>query len=222
MRILVAEDDPKTARIVRTALTEEGYTVDTADTGDAAVKSAGDYDLLLLDVMLPGRDGWAVLKELRTNGVTTPVIFLTARDAVDDRVKGLDLGADDYLVKPFAVGELAARVRTVLRRGTGRPTETLKIADFELDLIRQTATRGGATLDLTPTEFSLLAVLARRAGTALSRGTLAEQVWGLGFDPGSNVIDVNVRRLRAKADDPFPVKRIRTVRGVGYALDAGP
>ncbi len=220
--LLLVEDDPKTVAILRRGLTENGYAVDTAATGaDGLAKAtAGRYDLVILDVMLPGKDGWAVLRDLRAAGVATPVLFLTARDAVRDRVKGLELGADDYLVKPFAFAELLARVRTVLRRGPARPPEVVRVADLEIDLARQKATRGGVPLDLTPKEFVLLALLARRAGEVLSRALIAEHVWGVRLDPDTNVVDVHVRRLRAKADDPFEAKLIHTVRGVGYVLEA--
>src|SRR5262249_6500525 len=175
---------------------------------------ADGYDLIILDVMLPRRDGWSVLKELRRAGKQTPVLFLTARDSVHDRVKGLELGADDYLVKPFAFSELLARVRSIMRRGAPGQTESLRIADLEIDLIRHKATREGKRLDLTPKEFALLSLLARRAGEVLSRTLIAEQVWDMTFDSGTNVVDVHVRRLRAKVDDPFEHKLIHTVRGV--------
>ncbi len=222
MKILLVEDDAKTLAVLRKGLVENGYVVDTAATGadGLARAAAGGYDLIVLDVMLPRKDGWAVLRELRAAGVTTPVLFLTARDAVRDRVKGLELGADDYLVKPFAFAELLARVRTVLRRGSSRPPDTIPVGDLAIDLARQKATRGGAALDLTPKEFVLLALLARRPGEVLSRALIAEHVWGVKLDPDTNVVDVHVRRLRAKADDPFDAKLIHTVRGVGYVLEA--
>jgi two-component system, OmpR family, copper resistance phosphate regulon response regulator CusR len=221
VKLLLVEDDPKTVAILRKGLVENGYAVDTAATGaDGFTQAAtGGYDLVILDVLLPGKDGWAVLRDLRAGGVTTPVLFLTARDSVRDRVKGLELGADDYLVKPFAFAELLARVRTLLRRGPARQPDTLCVADLEIDLARQKATRGGVALDLTPKELVLLALLAQRAGEVLSRGTIARHVWDVQTDPDSNVVDVHVRRLRAKADDPFPVKLIHTVRGVGYVLE---
>jgi two-component system copper resistance phosphate regulon response regulator CusR len=172
--------------------------------------------------MLPQRDGWSILAELTRLGQGTPVLFLTARDAVPDRVKGLELGADDYLVKPFAFSELLARVRSVLRRRTATPPETLHIADLEIDLVRHRATRGGRPLDLTPKEFTLLALLTRRAGEVHSRALIAELVWGLRVESDSNVVDVHVRRLRSKMDDPFAHKLIHTVRGVGYVLEDRP
>ena len=221
MTILVVEDEPKTAAFLARGLTEAGFAVDVAATGTDGLARArdGHYDLVVLDVQLPGKDGWAVLAELRKAGDATPVLFLTARDAVDDRVKGLELGADDFLVKPFAFAELLARVRAVVRRGAARPADRLRVADLDLDVARQKATRAGRPLDLTPKEFVLLALFVRRAGEPLSRALIAEQVWDVNFDPDSNVVDVHVRRLRAKADDPFDRKLIHTVRGVGYVLE---
>jgi two-component system copper resistance phosphate regulon response regulator CusR len=169
--------------------------------------------------MLPQRDGWSILAELRRSGKQTPVLFLTARDAVPDRVKGLELGADDYLVKPFAFSELLARVRSVLRRRAGKAPDVLRIGDLEVDLLRHKATRGGKRLDLTAKQFALLALLARRSGEVLSRTLIAEQVWDMNFDSDTNVVDVHVRRLRAKVDDPFEQKLIHTVRGAGYVLE---
>jgi len=172
--------------------------------------------------MLPEQDGWSVLSAMRAGGIRAPVIFLTARDAVHDRVKGLDLGADDYLVKPFAFSELLARVRSLLRRGPARQPDTVRVADLELDLVRYRATRAGQRLELTPKEFLLLSLLARRAGEVLSRTLIAETVWDMNFDSDTNVVDVHVRRLRSKVDDPFERKLIQTVRGVGYVLEDRP
>lgn len=177
------------------------------------------HDLIVLDVMLPGRDGWSVLSQLRRDGNQTPILMLTARDRVQDRVKGLELGADDYLVKPFAFSELLARVRSILRRGPSRQADTMRIADLEIDLTRMKALRGGKRLDLTPREFSLLTLFSRRTGEVLSRTFIAEQVWDMNFDSDSNVVDVHIRRLRSKVDDPFDTKLIHTVRGVGYVLE---
>jgi len=221
MKLLLVEDDRKTVAYLRKGLVDAAFTVDVALRGDDGLHLArtGDYDLIVLDVMLPGRDGWSVIAELRESGRQTPVLFLTAMDAVSDRVRGLELGADDYLVKPFAFSEFLARVRSVLRRGTARQKEILRIADLEVDTIRFAASRSGRKLDLTPKEFGLLALLARRAGDVLSRTLIAEQVWDMNFDSDSNVVDVHIRRLRAKVDDPFPVKLIHTVRGVGYVLE---
>ncbi len=222
MRLLIVEDERKAAAYLRKGLTESGFVVDAAPDGEAGLyqATATDYDLIILDVLLPGRDGWSVLTELRRRGRATPVLFLTARDAIQDRVRGLELGADDYLVKPFAFSELLARVRSILRRGPGRQPETVRVGDLELDLPRHRAVRAGARLELTPKEFALLELLARRAGEVLTRTRIAEQVWEMNFDSETNVVDVAVRRLRQKVDDPFATKLIHTVRGVGYVLEA--
>jgi two-component system copper resistance phosphate regulon response regulator CusR len=217
----VVEDEAKAAAYLRKGLTERGFIVDVAVNGDAGFQAAGDfdYDLIILDVMLPGRDGWTLFSDLRRTGKQTPVLFLTARDSVQDRVKGLELGADDYLVKPFAFSELLARVRTVLRRGPSHPAESFQVADLEIDPLRHRATRSGRRLDLTPKEFALLLLLIRRTGEVLTRTLIAEQVWDMNFDSDTNVVDVHVRRLRSKVDDPFERKLIHTVRGVGYVLE---
>lgn len=221
MHILIVEDDKKASAYLRKGLSENGFTVDVADQGEDGLYLArtGHYDLIILDVMLPERDGWSLIAELRRSGKQTPVLFLTARDSVQDRVKGLELGADDYLVKPFAFSELLARLRSILRRGSARQHEILRVADLEIDLLRHKAIRGGKRLDLTPKEFSLLSLLARRMGEVLSRTLIAEQVWDMNFDSDTNVVDVAVRRLRRKVDDPFTKKLIRTLRGVGYVLE---
>ena len=224
MRVLIVEDEPKTAAYLAKGLAENAFVVDVADKGDDGLHLArnGSYDLIVLDVMLPGLDGWAVLTAIRQEGCQTPVLILTARDAVDDRVKGLELGADDYLVKPFAFSELLARVRSILRRGPARLSDTVRVADLELDVVRHRASRGARRLDLTPKEFALLSLLARRSGEVLSRTMIAEQVWDMNFDSDTNVVDVHVRRLRSKVDDPFGPKLIHTVRGVGYVLEERP
>jgi two-component system copper resistance phosphate regulon response regulator CusR len=221
MRILVVEDEPKTAAYLRKGLSEGGYVVDCSIDGEEGLHLAqtSNYDLVILDVMLPRRDGWSVITELRRVGKQTPVLFLTARDQVHDRVKGLELGADDYLVKPFAFSELLARMRSVLRRGPSRPSETLKFTDLEIDFPRRRVTRCGKRVDLTAKEFDLLSLLARRAGEILSRTIIAEQVWDMNFDSDTNVVDVAVRRLRQKIDEPFTKKLVHTVRGVGYVLE---
>ncbi|HYM01733.1 MAG TPA: heavy metal response regulator transcription factor [Stellaceae bacterium] len=222
MKILVVEDEVKTASSLKKGLEENGFVIDVAENGEDGSHLAytGSYDLIILDVMLPGRDGWTVMADLRRHGVQTPVLFLTARDAVHDRVKGLELGADDYLVKPFAFSELLARVRTILRRGAAtRKASFLKVADLEIDLDRHRATREGRPLDLTPKEFLMLSLLMRRSGDVLSRPLIAEQVWDINFDCDSNVVDVHMRRLRSKVDDPYKTKLLHTVRGIGYVLE---
>lgn len=224
MRILVIEDDKKAAAYLQKGLTENGFVVDAANTGRDGLHLATteNYDLIILDVMLPERDGWSVLEDVRRGGRQTPVLFLTARDAVQDRVKGLELGADDYLIKPFAFSELLARVHSILRRGQVRLPEIIRIADLEIDLLRHKASRSGKRLDLTPKEFALLSLLARRTGQVLSRTLIAEQVWDMNFDSDTNVVDVAIRRLRRNVDDPFAKKLIHTVRGVGYVMEERP
>ncbi len=220
MRILIVEDEKKTAAYLKKGLSENGFVVDAAHQGDEGLSLATskDYDLIILDVMLPGLDGWSVLGELRKQAKQIPVLFLTARDRVEDKVKGLELGADDYLVKPFAFSELLARVRSILRRGDARSSDTLQVADLEIDFLKHSAMRAGKHLDLTPKEFLLLSLFARRKGEVLSRTLIAEQVWDMNFESDTNVVDVAVRRLRRKVDDPFTQKLIRTIRGVGYVL----
>lgn len=222
MKILVIEDEIKTSRFLRRGLTEAGFVVDVAADGIEGMHLAleMEFDLIIVDVMLPAIDGWQVLARLREAGRRTLILMLTARDAVHERVRGFELGADDYLVKPFAFSELLARVRSLLRRSSPRVQETICAADLEIDLMRHRATRAGHKIDLTAKEFLLLTLLARRAGEVLSRTLIAETVWDMNFDSDTNVVDVNVRRLRSKVDDPFPIKLIHTVRGAGYVLDA--
>ena len=221
MKLLVVEDEDKTAGYLRKGLQESGFVVDVAATGEDGLHQAktAHYDLVILDVMLPQLDGWAVAQSLRSGGKQTPILFLTARDSVEDRVKGLELGADDYLVKPFAFSELLARVRSILRRGPGRESDELVIGDLQIDFRKHKAHRAGKRLDVTPKEFALLSLLARHAGEVLSRTLIAEQVWDMNFDSETNVVDVHVRRLRSKVDDPFEKKLIHTVRGAGYVLE---
>lgn len=221
MRILVVEDEKRTASYLEKGLGEQGFIVDVAQNGldGEHLAVTMDYDVIVLDVSLPGRSGWEVVQAIRKTK-STPVLFLTARDQVDDRVKGLELGADDYLVKPFAFSELLARIRSLLRRGRSREPDVLEIADLQLDLVRRRVTRGGQRISLTPKEFALLSLLVRRRGEVLSRTLIAEQVWDMNFDSDTNVVDVAIRRLRAKVDDPFPTKLIHTIRGVGYVCDA--
>jgi two-component system, OmpR family, copper resistance phosphate regulon response regulator CusR len=222
MKILVVEDEPKTGEYLRIGLTQAGFTVRVAANGwdglDEALSEA--YDLVILDVMLPGIDGWEVIRQLRQENKTLPVLFLTARDEIDDRVKGLELGADDYLVKPFAFPELLARIRTRIRRNQATPSlDKLSVADLEMDLPRRRVTRAGKRIDLTNKEFSLLELLVRREGEVLPRALIASQVWDMNFSSDTNAVDVAVRRLRSKVDDDFQPKLIQTVRGVGYMLE---
>ena len=221
MKILVVEDEPKAAGYLKQGLAESGYTVEVAHNGTDGLHTAltGDHDLVILDVMLPGIDGFAVLSALRT-ARQVPVLMLTARGKTDDKVRGFDLGADDYLVKPFQFPELLARVRALLKRGQPATVDpVLRVGDLELDAVRHRATRGGQRVDLTAKEFALLTLLAQRTGEVLSRTQIASLVWDIHFDSDSNVVEVAMRRLRAKIDDPFPDKLIHTVRGVGYVLE---
>jgi two-component system copper resistance phosphate regulon response regulator CusR len=224
MKILVVEDERRAAEYLRQGLAESGYAVEVALNGTDGLHAAmnGDHDLIVLDVMLPGLDGFAVLAALRT-AKQTPVLMLTARAQVNDKVHGFDLGADDYLVKPFQFPELLARVRTLLKRGkpvTMDPVQ--RVADLEIDPVRHRATRGGHRIDLTAKEFALLALLVQKVGEVLSRTQIASLVWDIHFDSETNVVDVAIRRLRAKIDDPFAMKLIHTVRGVGYVLEQRP
>ncbi|MGE6790615.1 heavy metal response regulator transcription factor [Pseudomonas guineae] len=221
MRILVVEDEVKTADYLCKGLSESGYRVEVALNGldGQHLVQEHEFDLIILDVMLPGLDGWQLLQIIRRK-LQTPVLFLTARDAVEDRVKGLELGADDYLVKPFSYAELLARVRTLLRRGPPREVEQFQVADLHLDLLRRKVTRNGERLTLTNKEFALLHLLLSREGEVLSRTLIASHVWQMNFDSDTNVVDVAIRRLRAKVDDPYPLKLIHTVRGMGYMLEA--
>ena len=222
MKLLIVEDQAKTGQYLRQGLSEAGFGTELAADGITGQHLAltGDYSLLILDVMLPGRDGWQILQAVRSAGLNMPVLFLTARDAVEDRVHGLELGADDYLVKPFAFSELLARVRSLLRRGSSTTQETsLQLADLRLDLIRRRVERNGQRIDLTAKEFSLLELLLRRQGEVLPKSLIASQVWDMNFDSDTNVIEVAIRRLRLKIDDLHEHKLIHTVRGMGYVLE---
>ncbi|MEO7106827.1 MAG: heavy metal response regulator transcription factor [Rhodoferax sp.] len=220
MRILVVEDEVKAADYLCKGLGESGYVVEVAHNGidGQFLAQEYDFDLIILDVMLPGIDGWQLLQIIRRKS-QVPVLFLTARDAVEDRVKGLELGADDYLVKPFSYAELLARVRTLLRRGAPREVEQFQVADLQLDALRRRVVRGTERITLTNKEFALLQLLMERSGEVLSRTQIASQVWQMNFDSDTNVVDVAIRRLRAKVDDPFNPKLIHTVRGMGYTLE---
>lgn len=221
MKILIVEDEPKTAAFVKRGFTEEGFVADVATDGMDGLHLAltEDYDAIVLDVLLPKQDGWQVLTEIRKHRPDQPVILLTALDAVSQRVKGLDMGADDYLVKPFSFSELHARVRNALRRAPSRQPDVLQLADLDMDLIRHKVSRAGKALDLAPQEYRLLEYLLRHPGEVLTRTRLAEQVWDMNFDGDSNVVDVAVRRLRRKVDDSSDRKLIHTLRGVGYVLE---
>ncbi len=221
MRILIIEDESKTTEFLAKGLKESGFSVDTADNGldGLSALEENNYDLAILDVMLPKLDGWSVLSVLRSKDIQTRVLLLTARDSVEDRVKGLELGADDYLVKPFAFSELLARSRSLMRRGTASEIQTIRCADLEIDAIKHRVTRNHQRIELTPKEFQLLLLLARSPGEVFSRTVIAEQVWDMNFDSDTNVVDVAIRRLRTKIDDPFDNKLIHTIRGVGYAFE---
>lgn len=220
MRVLVVEDQPRTGEYLRQGLAEEGFVVDLAQSGidGRHLALTGEYDLIILDVMLPLVDGWQILQDVRRSDKRTAVVMLTARAEVEDRVKGLDLGADDYLIKPFAFSELLARVRSILRRGRARDPQVIRVADVELNFVRRRVTRGGQRIDLTAKEFALLELFLRHPGEVLSRTRIAENVWDMNFHSDTNVVDVAVRRLRAKIDDQFTPKLIHTLGGMGYVL----
>ena len=220
MKLLVVEDEPKTAQYLHKGLSENGFTVDVAPNGVDGLHLAlsSDYDIVVLDVMLPGIDGWEVIRRLRQEK-PTPVLFLSARGTVEDRISGLELGGDDYMAKPFAFSELLARIRTLLRRGSEREPDVLHVSDLALDARARRVTRGGELVHVTAKEFSLLHLLMRHRGEVLSRTVIAEQVWDMNFDSDTNVVEVAIRRLRSKIDDPYAQKLIHTVRGVGYVLD---
>ena len=221
MKLLIIEDETKTASFLKRGFTEAGFVACLSSDGPDGLRQieSSAFDLVVLDIMLPGMSGLELLSLMRERGIQTPVLILTARDAVQDRVRGLEVGADDYLVKPFAFSELLARVRTILRRPPLREPAILRVGDLEVDLAGHRATRGGHRLDLTTKEFALLSLLVSRAGEVLTRTFIAESVWDIHFGGDTNVVDVSVRRLRSKVDDPFANKLLRTVRGVGYVLE---
>ncbi|MEX1253155.1 MAG: response regulator transcription factor [Dehalococcoidia bacterium] len=220
MRVLLVEDEPRIADFISRGLTEEGYAVDVASDGEEALDwpELVDFDVIVLDVMLPLRDGIDVCRTLRQRGARTPILMLTAKDAVEDRVRGLDSGADDYLVKPFAFAELLARVRALLRREQAVHGSLLQVDDLELDTATRTASRGGEPIELTTKEYAILEYLMRHPSQVLTRTMIAEHVWNYDFDAESNVIDVHVRNLRRKIDDSFQAKLLQTVRGAGYRI----
>lgn len=222
MRILIVEDEIKAAQYLKEALMQSGYQAESSHDGidGLFLAQSGNFDLIILDVMLPGIDGWSFIGRLRERS-QVPVLFLTAKDAVADRVKGLELGADDYLVKPFSYAELLARVRTLLRRNPVRQQEIFELADLQVDALKRRTTRGGQRIDLTNKEFALLHLLLQHKGEVMSRSQIASQVWDMNFDSDTNVVDVAIRRLRAKIDDDFTVKLIQTVRGMGYRIEDG-
>jgi len=224
MRILVVEDETKMARAIRRGLESEGYSVETVGTGDDAVFWGTEqcFDAIIMDVMLPGIDGYAACRALRTAGVWTPVLMLTSRGAVEDRIEGLDAGADDYLVKPFAFGELLARIRALLRRGPSERAPEIVVGDLTIDPAAHSVIRRGVRIDLSPREFALLEYLARNAGQVLRRSDILDHVWAYDYDGLSNVVDVYVGYLRKKIEKPFRSKLIRSVRGVGYTIEARP
>jgi DNA-binding response OmpR family regulator len=224
MRVLVVEDHKNTAAFIRKALQAESFAVDVCVNGDDALAAAttAPFDAIILDIMLPGRDGLSVLKQLRARRIATPVLLLSARGEVDERVEGLDAGADDYLPKPFVVAELVARIRALGRRGQENRSAVLRVADLTLDTVTHQAGRGGVVIELTAREYRLLEFLMRSTGRICGRMTILEKVWDYGFDPGTNIVDVYIRRLREKLDDGFEPKLLHTARGVGYVLKETP
>lgn len=221
MHVLIVEDEQKTSRFLKKGFTECGVAAEVAQDGQEGLNRAleGEFDIVVLDVMLPKMDGWTVIRELRRRKNQTPVIMLTALDAIPDRIKGFELGADDYLIKPFAFSELLVRISAVLRRGPVLKEETLKVADLEIDVGKGRANREGKRLDLTPKEFAILNLMARHTGKIFTKSALTEKIWGLNYDSDSNMIEVHINRLRSKVDGPFEKKLIYTLRGRGYVLE---
>jgi two-component system copper resistance phosphate regulon response regulator CusR len=221
VRLLIVEDEVKTGAYLQQGLGEAGFTVDVATTGEDGLHQAmtSVYDLIILDIMLPGVNGFEILKQLRQNGHVSPVIFLSAKDRVEDRVQGFELGADDYLVKPFSFSELLARIRALLRRGRTIEAHQISVADLNVDFLKRRVTRAGNRIELTAKEFSLLELLIRRKSEVLPKLLIASQVWDMNFDSDTNVVEVAIRRLRSKIDDPFDIKLIKTIRGMGYSIE---
>jgi len=224
MRVLIVEDEKSVASLIRKSLVEQGYDADVEENGDVACERAlhEPFDAIVLDIMLPGRDGLSILRVLRENRVTTPVLLVTARSAVSERVNGLTAGADDYLTKPFHIEELVARVKALVRRASGEGLSILSVGELHLNLVTRETSRAGARLELTNREFSLLEFLMRSPRRVLTRTQIREHVWGYHFDPGTNLVDVYVQRLRKKVDGDFPTKLIHTIKGVGYSIREGP
>ena len=222
VRVLIVEDERKTGEYLQQGLKEAGFVADVCLTGDEGfhLATSFEYDLIILDVMLPGMDGFTLLRTLRERSNMTPVLYLSAKDLVEDRVRGLELGADDYLVKPFSFSELLARVRTILRRGRTVDQSLVHVADLEVDFLKRRVSRDGKRIELTAKEFALLELLIRRKSEVIPRSLIASQVWDMNFDSDTNVVEVAIRRLRSKVDDPFEVKLIKTIRGMGYVLEA--
>jgi heavy metal response regulator len=220
MRILVVEDDPRIAGFIKKGLTEEQYAVDVCYDGQdgAFWAAANEYDVIILDIMLPKKDGISVCQELRAQGMTTPILMLTAKDTVEDKIRGLDVGADDYLAKPFSFGELLARIRSLLRRSQHYKTQTLKIADLELDPVAHKVTRASQEISLTGKEYALLEYLLRNQGRVMTETNIVEHVWDMNYEPGTNVVNVYIHHLRSKIDKDFATKLIHTIRGVGYVM----
>jgi heavy metal response regulator len=220
MKILLVEDEKKVASFIKRGLEEEHFTIDVAYDGESGEFMAltSEYDLIILDILLPKKNGFEVLKSLRANGIQTPILILTAKGSIDDKVEGLNSGADDYLTKPFAFAELIARIRSLLRRTSSEKSNIIKVADLELDTVKHIAKRGEKIIELTAREYSLLEYFMRNKGRVLTRTMIAEHIWDYHFDTGSNIIDVYVRRLRKKIDEGFPKKLIHTIRGVGYII----